>query len=393
MSDTQIKPPAGSTVVKGRVRVDEKPRRVAARLEPGEIAVIDQRDLDRTSAEALVEARPAAVLNAAPSATGRHPVQGPEILRKAGVLLLDDLGADLMRIREGDEVEIRGNEVWAGGILLAGYDTDEDTEAMLPSQHVSPEIVHAQVASFSASTEDYLAQEGPTVFEGVGVPKTRLSLSGRIVLLIADSSASRRQLRDLRAWIKDANPIVVAVEGGASYARKARLRPDVIVGDMDLVPEKLLRSGAQLVVRSGRDGVAPGQQRLDRMGLAHDIIEFSGSAEDAAILVAAFSHPLAIVTVGHNASLHDHLDRGRGAMAPAFFTRLSAQELLVPACVVAATHRPRIRAAGFAFLLIAALAATFAALWSTPWGHDLMASIASMITDLVGPNWFGTTTS
>lgn len=81
----------------GIVRVDARTKKLTKRLQPGDIAVIDHADLDRVAAEALVECRPAAVLNASPSVSGRYPNLGPGILLEAGIPLVDDLGPDVMR--------------------------------------------------------------------------------------------------------------------------------------------------------------------------------------------------------------------------------------------------------------------------------------------------------
>ena len=54
------------------------------RLRRGEIALIDHEDLDATAAQALAECRPAAVINRAPSITGRYPNGGPAVLLAAG---------------------------------------------------------------------------------------------------------------------------------------------------------------------------------------------------------------------------------------------------------------------------------------------------------------------
>src|ERR1700712_3116339 len=62
------------------------------RLGPGDVAVIDQVDLDRATATALLDAGVVGVVNAAPSTSGRSPTPGPEILVEAGVVLVDDCG-------------------------------------------------------------------------------------------------------------------------------------------------------------------------------------------------------------------------------------------------------------------------------------------------------------
>ena len=66
--------------VHGTVRVDARTKDLTKRLRPGDIAVIDHQDIDKVSAEALLACRPAAVVNAAPSISGRYPNLGPEIL-------------------------------------------------------------------------------------------------------------------------------------------------------------------------------------------------------------------------------------------------------------------------------------------------------------------------
>src|SRR5215468_12029706 len=89
-------------LMSGTVRLDRRTKRLVGRLRPGDIAVIDHVDLDRVAADSLVAVGVAAVLNAKPSISGRYPNLGPEALVKAGIVLVDDLGEDVFRLREGD---------------------------------------------------------------------------------------------------------------------------------------------------------------------------------------------------------------------------------------------------------------------------------------------------
>ena len=68
----------------GTARLDRRTKRLCARLKPGDIAVIDHVDIDRVSADALVACRVAAVVNAAPSTSGRYHNLGPQILLGRG---------------------------------------------------------------------------------------------------------------------------------------------------------------------------------------------------------------------------------------------------------------------------------------------------------------------
>src|SRR3982750_2945453 len=103
-------------VVTGTVRLDRRAKRLGGGLRPGDIAVIDHVDLDRVAADSLVAAGVAAVLNAKPSVSGRYPNLGPEVLIKAGIPLLDDLGDEMFdRLREGDVVRVEDEAVLVDG--------------------------------------------------------------------------------------------------------------------------------------------------------------------------------------------------------------------------------------------------------------------------------------
>ena len=98
----------------GRQTHEEPDQAASAR----EIAVIDHIDLDKVSAEALVACRPAAVINVAPSISGRYPNLGPEILVAAGIPLLDNVGKGVMeRLDEGTRSTSRAtcsSAAWSG---------------------------------------------------------------------------------------------------------------------------------------------------------------------------------------------------------------------------------------------------------------------------------------
>src|SRR6516162_10769712 len=73
-------------------RLDRRTKNLTKRLRPGEIAIIDHVDLDRVAAEGLIARQVAAVVNAAPSISGRYPNLGPQRLIEAGIPLVDDMG-------------------------------------------------------------------------------------------------------------------------------------------------------------------------------------------------------------------------------------------------------------------------------------------------------------
>src|SRR4051794_39332398 len=115
----------------GVARVDRRSEALLKRLRRGDVAVLDQMDLDRSTAEALVAAGVAAVVNASPSISGRYPNLGPEVLIGAGILLVDGVGPDAMHaIKDGSRVRVEAGVVHSGETVLArGVVQDADSVA------------------------------------------------------------------------------------------------------------------------------------------------------------------------------------------------------------------------------------------------------------------------
>src|SRR6516165_7572301 len=87
----------------GVARVDRRTKDLIPRLQAGEIAIINHRDLDRVAADGLIEKGVVAVVNCAQSISGRYPNGGPIRVVHAGITLIDDVGAQLMdELGEGE---------------------------------------------------------------------------------------------------------------------------------------------------------------------------------------------------------------------------------------------------------------------------------------------------
>ena len=76
----------------------------------------------------MLACRPAAVVNAAPSISGRYPNLGPEILVEAGIPLIDNVGKEVMlELREGQLARVEDDSVYVGDAVVATgrrYDAD-----------------------------------------------------------------------------------------------------------------------------------------------------------------------------------------------------------------------------------------------------------------------------
>ena len=340
----------------GVARVDPRTKVLVKRLNPGDIAVIDHADLDRVSADELIDCRVAAVVNAAKSITGRYPNLGPRLLLEAGIPLLDDVGSDvLIRVSEGAVVRLDGDVLFAGDQAVAkGVLQDETTLAKSMQQAVDG--VTTQIDSFAANTLEFLRHEVDLLTSGIQLPELGTSMDGRHVLVVVRGYRYREDLRALRPYIREYRPVMLAVDGGADALLEAGYRPDVIIGDMDSVTDDALCSGAELVVHAYPDGHAPGLARLQSLGVDAVPLPAAGTSEDVALLVADACGASLIAVVGTHWTLEEFLDKGRPGMASTFLTHLRVGGKLVNARGVHQLYQSRI--SGWA-LLVLVLAAAF----------------------------------
>ncbi len=373
-------------VTTGPARVGKRTKDLTKRLVPGDVAVIDHADIDRVAADALVAARPAAVLNAARSTTGRYPNAGPGILLEAGIVLVDDLGPAVMSVPDGSQVRIDGARVAVGEHTVAEgiRQTFETVEANLAEAR---EGLGTEIERFAENTLSYLRREKELLLDGVGVPDVRTVFEGRHVLIVVRGYHYREDLAMLRPYITENRPVLIGVDGGADAILDAGLKLDMIVGDMDSVSDKALASGAEIVVHAYRDGNAPGLERVQALGVEPVVFPATGTSEDIAMLLADDKGAELIVAVGTHATLVEFLDKGRAGMASTFLTRLRVGGKLVDAKGVSRLYRTRISNTQLSLLSLAGVAAVVAALWSTNVGQTAFGLVAARLDDLF--SWVG----
>src|SRR5690242_16739126 len=155
------------------------------RLGPGDVAVIDQVDLDRATATALLDAGVVEVVNAAPSISGRYPNLGPEILVETGVVLVDDCGPGVFSdLADGATVRLHDGAVHVGEReVLRGFAQDRDTVADLLDEARGG--MAAQLEAFSANTSEFLGRERALLVDGLGVPAVATTMRDRHVVVVS----------------------------------------------------------------------------------------------------------------------------------------------------------------------------------------------------------------
>ena len=355
----------------GTARLDRRTKNLVKRLSPGDIAIIDHRDLDRLSADALIERQVAAVVNVSASISGRYPNHGPQVLVEAGIPLLDEAGPDVFtRVTEGTVVWLDGEDLYVGEEVIAKgrLQTAESVQAAMEEARAG---AAAQLQAFVANTLEYMTKEGGLLVDGIVTPQLRTRIEGRHVLVVVRGHHHREDLATLRSYIREFKPLMVAVDGGADTLLEAGYQPSLIVGDMDSVSDRGLQCGAELVVHAYPDGKAPGLARVENLGLSAVVCPAPGTSEDVALLLVDQTGASLIVAVGTHNTLDEFLDRGRAGFSSTFLTRLRVGGKLVDAKGVSRLYRPRVSGWALAALVLAASITMLIVLAISPAGQVL----------------------
>jgi uncharacterized membrane-anchored protein len=357
----------------GIARVDRDVDRLLRRVGFGDVAVIDALDLDRITADALVEAGVSAVINASPSISGRYPNLGPEVLVVNGVMLIDDTGPDVFKkVKEGARIRLHDGGVYAGDRRLV-LGTERGDHEISELMHEAKRGLVAHLEAFAGNTIEFIRSESPLLIDGIGIPEIDVDLNRRHVVIVAEEESATDDLKCLKPFIKEYQPVLVGVGTGADVLRKAGYRPHLIVGDPDIMTADVLKCGAHVVLPADADGHAPGLERIQDLGVGAMTFPAAGSAADLALLLADHHGASLIVTAGHTATIEEFFDRSRQHSNPStFLTRLKVGQKLVDAKAVATLYRNRISGGAIALLVLAMMIAVIVALWVSRADHAMV---------------------
>ena len=326
--------------VHGTARKGKRTKDLVKRLDSGDVAVIDHRNLDRIAAEELVASGVRAVINLSPSSDGSYPNVGPLTLVRAGVPLVDVEDQALFeRLRDGDPLVLDGGSVRIAGEVVAEgrlLEADELARELDEQRRRIDRALH----DFTENTMAHIREEGALLSGTIDFPETRTTFRDRHALIVVRGTDHVKDLRALRAYIHDVRPVLVGVDGGGDAILKEGLTPDVVLGDMDSASAKTLRSGAELIVHAYPDGTAPGADRLRELGLDYTVVPAAGTSQDVAMLLASEKGASLIVSVGAHFNLTEFLDKQRSGMSSTFLTRLRVGETLVDAKGVSRLYNP-----------------------------------------------------
>ena len=341
--------------ITGIARVGRRTKDLIKRLQPGEIAVIDHKDLDRVAGEGLAAVGLVAVVNASESISGRYPNSGPRCVVESGTVLLDAVGRSVMdEIEDGAEVTIVGGCLSVGDREIASG-TVMDQTLVFERMELARESIGNELERFAVNTLEYIEKEARLIFEPLDIPEIRTDFRDRHALVVVRGHDYKEDLKALRPYISEYQPVLVAVDGGADALLDMKLTPDMIIGDFDSLSQRAWNCGAELVHHVHPDGRAPGREELREQGLPYHEFVVEGTSEDAAMLLAYECRAKLIVAVGTHASMVEFLDKGRAGMSSTFLTRLRLGPMLIDAKGVNQLYQGRVRRRDVAMLIFAAL--------------------------------------
>jgi uncharacterized membrane-anchored protein len=381
---TRPRPGTTAPGLTGTARVERRTRVLLPRLRPGDIAVLDHLDMDRATAQALVDAGVSAVLNAAPMTSGRFPNLGPQVLTEAGILVLDHVeGA--FGIGDGASVRVHDEVVFADGAAVAmGREVDVHTVDREMDQARAG--MGSQLETFTHNSTEFLRREEGLLLHGLGLPEPATRIAGRTVVVVAPGSGSRRRLASIEAFIREQDPVLVGVDRGADLLLEAGHRPDIVLlsntaGDAERPSAKALRAARDVVVRVDSGGRLHAEQ-LERLGVRPLPLESSATSEDTALLLLEAEDARLIVGVGLHASLEEVLDRQNPGLAGTYLTRLKVGHLLVDAASVHRLYSGRVRPRHVFLVLVAGLLARATAVAVTPVGQEWLTALTDYLQGL-----------
>lgn len=378
----------------GTARVERRVHALAHRLRPGDVAVIDQLDLDRASAHQLVDAGVAAVVNGAAMISGRYANLGPEVLTGAGVVVVDRAGPGLLAaVRDGRPVRVHEGVVYVDGVQVAA---GQVLDAVVVAEQMAEarDGMAAHLGSFTHNSTEFLRREQDLLLHGRGVPRTQTRIEGRPVVVVVAGHEHREELRGVRRFIRECDPVLIGVDRGADALLDAGHPPHVVVvsgaEDREQPSAKALKAAKDVVVRLEIGAPAAATESLGRMGIHALRLETAATGEDVALIVADRGGASVIVGVGMHATLEEFLDRQRGGLASTFLTRLAVGPRLVDAAAVPQLYSGQVRPRHLLGVTLAGLVALVAAVGTTPvgqaWVDDARPGVERLVDDVQG--WF-----
>ena len=317
-------------MIKGRVIAGRKTKKLVKRIKPGDIALIAHQDIDQIAGASLLEARVKAIINVKKSISGKYPNRGPLSLTEGDIPIIDNCNSDIFQyVQDGDIIKIKQGYIYKDNILI-GSGTLLTNQKIKNLLHEAKNNINQELKKFIDNTLNYAREEMSLIFD-IPIPDIDIDFKGRHVLIVVRGADYKEDLKLVSSYIKNENPIIIGVDGGADACLERGYKPDLIIGDMDSVSDNALYGCSDLIVHAYPNGKAPGLKRIKSLKLDATTFPAPGTSEDIAMLLAYEKGADLITAVGSHSNMIDFLEKGRSGMASTLLVRLKIGNKLVDA--------------------------------------------------------------
>lgn len=322
---------------------DRKTKNLVKRLNSGDIAVINHRDIDEIAALSLVEKKPMAVINTSESISGMYPNRGPSILVDAGITIIDiDNENSFDLIDEDSRIRIVNDEIFMNNIYI-GKGKALTKEIIDSKTKAAKNNLEEVLDNFIENTLEYAKKEKNLILDNINIPGVDVDIKNKHVLVVVRGKDYKKDLFAIKTYIEEISPVLIGVDGGGDALLEFGYIPDIVIGDMDSVSDNCLKLCKEIVVHAYNDGRAPGLKRIEENGLEYKLFPSPGTSEDIAMLLAYEKGADFIVAVGTHTNMIDFLEKGRKGMASTFLVRLKVGSKLIDAKGVNKLYKERIK--------------------------------------------------
>jgi uncharacterized membrane-anchored protein len=236
--------------------------------------------------------------------------------------------------------------------------------------HLRNADLAVRLESLMANATEHIRQERELLLTGDGVPRLPAKLCGRPVLVVHRKFRWKDDLKSLKRWISDRDPVLLGVGNGVEALLDAGRHPDVVVGTLDEISDLALHECRHVVVSVTSEQAKTKDGRLERFGVDPIWFVSSGKSSDLALLLADASNAPVIVEVGAPSGLSERLDGSPDDVASSFVTRLRVSSRVVDAPVVSRLSARSASLWPAFFVLLFGLLAVGGAIAATPVGFQ-----------------------
>lgn len=330
-----------------------------AKLHEGDIAIVDAPDMSRAYAQRLIDSKVAAVVNLQQFTTGKVPNFGPQMLLDRGTLLVENAGLDLAKkVKNGKKGRIEDAKLYYGDRSVGGGEI-LDSETASARFDEAREELGDHVEALSGNMSEFVRSEAPLLIDGLGIPDVDVDMDDRKVLVVSQDHRLRDKLKDLRYFIREYNPVVIAVDAVADDLIAAGHKPNIIVGDPEVISSEGLRSGAVVVLPAEPDGHARGLDRIQDLGVgAMTFPAASNNPTDLALLIAHYHGASMVVHLGEPMDVDTLFNEAAGEnTSSALLSRLRVGPKLVDSTAMSELYRVSKSSFGWLWALLGILVA------------------------------------